>query len=336
METIDFSAVGHLFSTSRKVFITSHSNPDGDAIGSALALYHFMLAAGHEAHVMVPNAFPDFLAWLSGHEQILIYEQARERCDALIREADILFALDYNSPSRIGEVSGPFMKAGGIKILIDHHIDPETEVYDHCFSTTEVSSTSELVYRFMEDTDSLLIDKDMAEAIYVGIMTDTGSFSYNCNYESTFAIVARLIRHGIDTNRISRLVYSNNTESRLRLLGYALSSKLTVLPEYRTAFIALTREELARFSHRTGDTEGLVNYALSIKGIRFAALFTEREDKIRISFRSTGDFSVNDFARRHFLGGGHRNAAGGDSFAPMDQTLEEFIRLLKEYRNTLS
>lgn len=335
MEAIDFSSVNHLFTSKKKILITSHSNPDGDAIGSALALYHFLLAAGHDVYVMVPNNFPDFLAWLAGHDQVLLYENQRKVCDPIMETADIVFSLDYNSPTRINSAAQAFVRSKSVKILIDHHIDPDFAAYDHVFSTTDISSTSELVYQFMASFDKTLINKDIAEAIYVGIMTDTGSFSYNCNFTSTFRVVAELIDQGIDTSRISRLVYANNRESRLRLLGYALSEKLTVLYDFHTAYISLTREELNQHDNRTGDTEGLVNYALSIRGIKFAALFTERENKIRISFRSVGDFSVNEFAKRHFAGGGHKNAAGGDSFADMDQTLSTFHRLLEEYKDDL-
>jgi phosphoesterase RecJ-like protein len=247
----------------------------------------------------------------------------------------VLFSLDYNSPSRINDASGSFVNSPAVKILIDHHINPEKDAYDHCFSTTQISSTCELVYQFMKSINKNLIDKAIAENIFVGIMTDTGSFSYNCNYESTFKIVAELIGKKIDTNRINRLIYSDNTESRLKLLGYSLSEKLIVLPEYQTAYISLTRAELEKYHYKTGDTEGLVNYALSIKGVQFAALFTERENKIRISFRSVGNFSVNEFAGKHYEGGGHRNAAGGDSFVDMDQTLINFNRLLEDYKDLL-
>lgn len=335
MEIFDFTAIKELLATKKKILITTHSNPDGDAIGSSLALFHFMSAMGHDVSVMVPNSLPDFLSWLPGQQHILNYEHEQQGLDELFNAADLLFSLDYNTPSRIGTASGAFIRSEAVKVLIDHHIDPDLASFNHVYSTTEVSSTCELLYSFLRDIDKDLLNKDIAENIYVGIMTDTGSFSYNCNYKSTFLISAELVELGIDTNMINRMIYSNNTESRLRLLGYSLASKLVVLPKYSTAYISLTREELHRFNHKKGDTEGLVNYALSIEGIRFAALFTEREKKIRISFRSFGEFSVNDFARKHFQGGGHRNAAGGDSFVDMDQTISEFTRLLETYSEEL-
>ncbi len=229
-----------------------------------------------------------------------------------------------------------FINAKGVKIMIDHHINPDLTAYDFSFSTTETSSTSELIFDMMAELNPKLINKTISECIYVGIMTDTGSFSYSCNSEKTFRIVAELFKNGIDGVKIHKLIYDTFSESRLRLLGYCLSDKLVVLPKYHTAYIWLTKEELDRFNYKTGDTEGVVNYALGIKGIKFAALFTEREDKIRISFRSTDTFEVNTFARRHYEGGGHKNAAGGDSFIPMKDTLEIFENLLNSYIDKLS
>lgn len=336
LEAIDFSAVKHLFTAKRKVLVTSHSNPDGDALGSALAMYHFLTALNHEVHVMVPNDFPDFLSWLPGISHVLTYEKNRKACDDLFNTSDILFALDYNAPSRINDAAASFIASAATKILIDHHIEPDLSAFDHCFTTTQISSTSELVYQFILNMAPEKLDREAAENIYVGIMTDTGSFSFNCNYGSTFLAAAKLISKGVDANAINRRIYSNNSESRIRLLGYSLSKRLTVIPGFHTAYIALTRDDLDTHDHKTGDTEGLVNYALSITGIRFAALFTERENKIRISFRSAGEFNVNEFARKHFQGGGHRNAAGGDSFAGMDETLERFNRLLADYKEDLS
>lgn len=336
METLDFSKVNDLLSGRKKILVTSHANPDGDAIGSLLALYHFLTAMGHEVSAMVPDAFPDFLDWLPGRDNILFYNSQKDVCDALFASSQVVFSLDYNAPSRIHDAAEAFTASQALKILIDHHIDPHVESFDHCISTTDVSSTCELLYQFLKQLDHRLINHDIAACIFVGILTDTGSFSYNCNFPATFMIVAELIRTGIDTNRINQLIYANNTESRLRLLGYALSEKLVVVPRLHTAYISLSRQEMNSYNYKTGDTEGLVNYALGIRNIRFAVLFTERENKIRISFRSKGDFSVNDFARKHYSGGGHKNAAGGDSFKPMDITINEFNRLLETYSDVLS
>jgi phosphoesterase RecJ-like protein len=335
LNTLNISVVKELLSTKKKILITSHSNPDGDALGSGLAMMHFLNQFDHEVNFLVPNLFPDFLSWMPGNENILIIEKEKKRCYNLIESADILFSLDYNSPSRLGEAGETFKNARGIKILIDHHIDPDLKEYDHVLSTVDTSSTSELVYDLITEIDASKLNLEIAECLYAGIMTDTGSFSFACNYEKTFRIVAELYKLGMDGVKINRLVYNTYSESRLRLLGYALSEKLVVLQEYATAYISLTMEELDKYNYKVGDTEGLVNYALSIKGIKLAALFTEKKKKIRISFRSVGDFSVNKLAGKYYEGGGHKNAAGGDSFVPMEETLKQFERLLSEYKEEL-
>ncbi len=334
--TLDFLVLTDILSQRKNIAIISHSNPDGDSVGSSLGLYHFLNAYGHKAVVIVPNKYPDFLAWIPGEESILIYDKDKKQSNKILKEADIIFCLDHNAPSRIGEMEEAFKKAEGIKIMIDHHINPDLTAYDFSFSTTETSSTSELIFDMMAELNPQLINKTISECIYVGIMTDTGSFSYSCNSEKTFRIVAELFKNGIDGVKIHKLIYDTFSESRLRLLGYCLSDKLVVLPEYHTAYIWLTMEELDRFNYKTGDTEGVVNYALGIKGIKFAALFTEKEDKIRISFRSTDNFEANTFAGNHFEGGGHKNAAGGDSFITIKETLEKFEILLNDYKDDLS
>lgn len=336
MNTLNISEIKELLSHKKEILLTSHSNPDGDALGSGLAMCHFLKQLGHEVNFMVPNSFPDFLSWMPGQEDILIFDKEKTKCLDLIASADILFSLDYNTPSRLGEAGDAFKQAKGTKILIDHHIDPDLKEYDHALSTVDTTSTSELVYDFIVSIDPSKFNNDIAECLYTGIMTDTGSFSYACNYEKTFRVVAELYKLGLDGVKINRLVYNTYSENRLRLLGYALSEKLVVLQEYATAYISLTKEDLDKYNYIPGDTEGLVNYALSIKGIKLAALFTEKIDKIRISFRSVGEFSVNNLARKHYIGGGHKNAAGGDSFMPMKETLTAFERLLSVYKNELT
>ena len=336
MNSFNFSDIQNLLESKKQILLTSHSNPDGDAIGSGLALYHFLKQMKQDVNFLVPNSFPDFLKWMSGQNEITIYEKDNIKGAKLFESADLIFSLDYNAPSRIGMAEERFRKASGIKILIDHHIGPEIEAYDYLYSTVETSSTSELVFDFIERIKPEFLNIPIAECLYAGIMTDTGSFSYACNSEKTFITASKLIKTGMDCVKINRLVYNTNSESRLRLLGHALSQKLEVIPEKSTAFISLTKDELNHFNYQVGDTEGLVNYALSIKGIKLAALFTERKDKIRISFRSVGDFSVNELAIKHFEGGGHKNAAGGDSFISMDDTIDKFKKLLNEYQNELS
>ena len=325
-----------LLSSRKKIVATSHHNPDGDAIGSVLAMYHFLDLMGHQVRAMVPNAFPDFLSWMPGASDILLYDKNREQCEALIMDAEIIFCLDYNAFHRASLLEGALIRAKGVKVMIDHHPEPKKEDFDFLFSRVETSSTGELIYDFIMAMDGAsFLNLDVATGIYVGIMTDTGSFSYSCNHASTYRIVADLLQYGLDAGSIHRLVYDTFSESRLRLLGYCLSEKLVVLPEYATAYIALSQEELLNFNYKVGDTEGVVNYALSIKGIVLAAFMTEREDKIRLSFRSKGDFSVNDLARKHFAGGGHKNAAGGDSYDTLDKTIQAFESLLPQYQEAL-
>jgi len=314
----------------QKIVITSHKNPDGDAIGSSLALYEYFKLIGFQAYCIVPDSYPSFLGWLPGNDSILIFDQETEKSTDIINSADILFSLDYNAFHRTGEkMESIIANSSAKKVLIDHHLEP-ARYFDVVISKTETSSTSELIYEIIDFLgDKNIINRTIAESLYVGIITDTGSFSYSCNYSETYKIVAHLVSLGIDGERIHQLIYSTFTEDRLRLLGYCLSERLHVLPHYQTAYIYLTKEDLKKFNHKSGDTEGVVNYALTIQGIELAALFTERDDLIRISFRSKGNFSVNDFARKHYGGGGHKQAAGGNSIKNMDITIKEFIENLK-------
>lgn len=333
MNTFDISAVREFLGRSAKVVITSHHNPDGDAIGACLALYHYLLPAVGEVHVIVPNDYPGFLKWLPGNEQILVYNKNAPLAGSIINEASIIFCLDYNSLHRTGDMAGALRDGTAKKVLIDHHPEPVWTEFDFHFSEIETSSTSELIYRFiraMSPTQPLVLE--VAENLFAGIMTDTGSFSYSCNYPETFLVTAELIRAGVNPEKSHRMVYDTYSEHRLRLLGYCLSEKLTILPEYHMAYIALSKEELDRFRHRVGDTEGVVNYALSMEGIVVAALLTERRDRIRISFRSKGSFAVNQIARDHFHGGGHSNAAGGDSFDNLEDTIARLIGIMAQYK----
>lgn len=320
---------------SSKILITTHYNPDGDAVGSSLALYHYLLLKGYEVNVIIPNDVPQFLQWMPGLSNAYIYYHKSKQSDELLENADIIFCLDYNSFSRVKLFPKNLENAKGKKILIDHHPEPEKQ-FDYVLSVIPVSSTAELIYDFICALgDNKLINTDIGNNLYVGMMTDTGSFSYASNYPDTLETVADLIKKGIDTEKVHRLVYDTYSENRMRLLGYCLSEKLVVLPEYCTAYISLSKEDLEKFSFQPGDTEGVVNYALSIKNISFAALFTEKKNSIRISFRSKSDFSVNEFARKHYEGGGHHNAAGGDSQLKMDETLRAFEELLPQYKEAL-
>jgi bifunctional oligoribonuclease and PAP phosphatase NrnA len=335
LETTDFRKVQTLFDLPRKILLTTHTNPDGDAIGSSLALYGYFRMKGHEVCVMVPDEFPTFLAWMPGHEDILVFSRNEQKCLQKISEAEVIFSLDYNNLDRLQGAASAVKASKATKVLLDHHKLPANH-FDFLMSIVGRSSTAELVYEFIDALgDRNLINKDIAECIYSGIVTDTGSFSYSCNERRTYEIVAELISRDIDGEHIHRLIYDTYSESRLRLLGFALSQKLVVLPEFHTAYISLTKEDLDRFNYQVGDTEGVVNYALSIEGINLAALFSERDGVIRASFRSKGKFKCDVLARDHFDGGGHANAAGAYSHISMDDTIRKFRDLLPGYQESL-
>ena len=319
----------------RSILITSHHNPDGDAIGSALALYHYLSVIGKKSRVLVPNTIPEYLKWMKDVDRILIYSEQQGKAKKVIENADLIFCLDYNGMARTHDAEEALRNSEAFKILIDHHLQPEDD-FDHYITRVEVSSTAELVYETIAALGhESLINKEIAECLFTGIMTDTGSFSFSCNYPSTYRIVAKLIEAGLDTTQVHQLVYDTYSERRMRLLGYCLSEKLVVLKDFATAYISLSKHELEHFDFQPGDTEGVVNYALSIENIVFAALFTEKDDIVRISLRSKGDFSVNEFARKHFQGGGHKNAAGADSEISLDETITNFVTLLQDYKETL-
>ncbi len=316
----------------QNIIITSHRNPDGDALGSALAFYEYLAQQGFNVNCVLPNYAPSFLTWLKGYDQIVIYDETPEVAKKLINEASVVFSLDYNIYHRTGNMQTALSNTKAKKVLIDHHLEP-WQGFDISISKVDISSTSELLFdviAFLGGKEQ--INKTIAEALYVGIVTDTGSFSYSCNYPGTYNKIAYLMEKEVDAEKIHQLLYATFTEDRLRLLGHCLSERLRVLPEHKTAYIFLSREDLERFNYQTGDNEGIVNFALTIKGIEFAAMFTQRNNKVRISFRSKGNFSVNEFARTHYNGGGHKNAAGADSFKNMDETLKEFVELVKNIK----
>jgi phosphoesterase RecJ-like protein len=318
-----------------KILITTHTNPDGDAIGSSLALFGYLKQKHHEVHVMVPDPDPAFLHWMPYHENLLVFTRDKEQCLKIIEESELIFSVDYNTLDRLEDATEFVQKAKGKKILIDHHKDPD-QGFLLKISDITVSSTAELIYDLINETgDRELIDKDIAACIYAGIITDTGSFSYSCNNEKTYQITAHLVSTGIDGEHIHRMVYDTYSEDRLRLLGYSLSDRLVVLHDSHTAYISLSKADLQHFNHQVGDTEGIVNFGLSIDGINLAALFMEREGLVKISFRSKGDFSVNDLARKHFEGGGHRNAAGAYSYLSLQETISKFLSLLPAYKEQL-
>jgi bifunctional oligoribonuclease and PAP phosphatase NrnA len=325
----------NLLSTNR-IVITSHHNPDGDAIGSVLALYHLLSNMGISSTIVIPNEIPEFLAWLPGTNSAIRYSKQKEKAKKIIFDAEVLFALDYNGPSRLEDMSRAFIDSKAKKILIDHHPDPEN-AFDWTFSETKASSTAELIYEFACLIGSEHhIDKNCAECIFTGIMTDTGSFSYACSNPRTFEIVSKLISLGVEIEKIQQKVYNNFSADRMKLLGHSLLSNMKVFPEYRAAYISLTRDELKKFNYKIGDTEGLVNYPLSIKNIIFSALFIENSNHVKVSLRSVGNFPANKISEQYFNGGGHLNAAGGKSFASMNDTEKVFMEILSLYKDDLN
>jgi len=315
--------------------IVTHVNPDGDAIGSALGLYHVMKNMSLNVEIMVPNNFPSFLKWIPGTSKIHNYEYLKKKGDDILNKADTIFCLDFNAESRLGNMAKSFMSTRAKKVLIDHHPNPEN-FCEACYSDTRASSTAEIIYHLLtRDFGKEYIDKDSATSLYTGILTDTGSFSFNSSNPGTFRTIAEILEYGIDKDKIYSNVYDNYSENRMHLLGYTLYSKMKVLKEYQTAYIYLNEKELEDFNFKIGDTEGFVNYPFSIKDIRFTALFLEKKEHVKISFRSKGDFSCNNFARKHFDGGGHRNAAGGESKISLDDTINKFLNKLPDYKDQL-
>jgi phosphoesterase RecJ-like protein len=321
----------------KRVVVIPHSKPDADALGSSLGLALYLKKKGHFVSVISPTDYPDFLNWMEGNDEVLVFQRERPRkvLDQ-ISAAEVIFCIDFSSLSRIEHLSEMVMKSGSKKVLIDHHLEPENFA-DFIQWDQKAASTAELVYELIfELDDAALIDADIANNLYAGIMTDTGGFRHSNTTHKQFRIAGELVGKGADPSAVSKLIYDTNSLERLRLMGYVLSTKLQVLPEFKTAYMVLSAEELKRFGSQTGDTEGLVNYGLSIKGIRLSVLISDRKDNIKLSFRSLGSFSVNDFARAHFDGGGHRNAAGGQTNTTLEQTLEKFLALLPQYKEALN
>lgn len=325
------------FERAEKIVIVTHISPDGDALGSSLGLYHFLLGMGKTVHVIVPNAFPDFLQWMPGAKDIIRYDKYAEFADKLISEADVICCLDFNALSRIDAVAKPVSESNGRKIMIDHHLNPEP----FCritISHPNISSTSELVFRLIcrlgcfDD-----ITYEGAQCIYTGMMTDTGGFTYNSNNREIYFIISELLSKGIDKDDIYRKVFNTYSEGRLRLMGYVLYEKMEVFHQFRSALIWLTKEEQKKFQYVKGDTEGFVNIPLQMKGICFSVFLREDTEKnmIKVSLRSVGNFPCNKVAEEFFNGGGHLNASGGEFYGTMDEAIELFKQALVKYENLL-
>lgn len=333
MNIQDIQAIQLLLSTPKKIAIIPHRGPDGDAMGSTLATYHFLLKNNHFPTVISPNDFPDFLAWMPGSEKVKVYEKDKENCTKILEEAELIFTLDFNALHRVGEMELILEKLSVPFIMIDHHQKPD-DYATYTYSDVAFGSTCEMIYNFISFLDKKQdLDKTIATCIYTGILTDSGSFRFPKTTGTTHRIVAELIDLGVENTLIPALLFDNSSYNRLQLLGRALQN-MKVMMDHKTSFTTLTQEELNSFDYIKGDTEGIVNYGLSIKGIVFTAIFIENKEEgiIKISFRSQGSFDVNQFARDHFQGGGHSNAAGGKSDVSMKETISKFENLVQNLK----
>jgi len=312
------------------ILLVSHINPDGDAIGSQLALYHYLKSTGKDAEMIVPNYLQEFLKWMDGADLINVFINQRKKCKRLIEKADLIIMLDFNQPDRLGEMESLVKESVALKVIIDHHLNPkgfaDLEISDPTFC-----STAELVHTIISGINGTpFYNKAYSEALYVGIVTDTGNFEHGSYSGNTFRIMADLLEQGIDKEEILDLVYSNFSENRLRLQGFALNERMIVLKEFQTAYMWLTKADLAEYKYVKGDTEGFVNLPLSIRGIVFSAFFVEKEGFVKLSFRSKGNFPSNEFASEFFAGGGHMNASGGEYKDTLENSIAYFLKVLKE------
>jgi len=337
MTKSDISEIKQLLAVPKHIVIVPHKNPDGDAIGSSLGLWHYLKAIGQEVKVIVPNDYPKFLKWMPGTNEVLNFERDNAAADEYLNNADICFTLDFNHLGRVGQMT-PILE--GLKatfIMIDHHQAPDSYA-QITYSDAKMSSTSEMVFNFISYMgDVEMISSEIADCLYAGIVTDTGSFKYSSTTSKTHRVVAELIDRGANNFKVQNVIFDTNTPDRLKLLGCALNN-MVILKDYNTAYTTLSQEELNAHNYKKGDTEGFVNYSLTLQNIRFAVIFIENKEEgiIKISFRSEGSFSVNEFARSHFDGGGHTNAAGGRSESNMEDTIKYFVALLENYKDQLS
>lgn len=333
----DLQQIRELFASPKKITITTHHKPDADALGSSLALALYLRKKGHEAHVVTPSDYPSFLNWMPGESGVMAYDHEKPwgHLKALFMESDVLFCLDFNSLSRINDLGKWVEESPAVKFMIDHHLQPD-DFARYKIWNTAAAATAELIFAFITILgDHRLIDLSIAECLYAGLVTDTGSFRHPSTNRTVHLIVADLLRTGVDPGRIHKLVYDNNNLNRLRFLGFVLKDKLEVLPDFHTAYIAITKEEILEYKVDTGDTEGIVNYALSIRGMVLGIVVIDRKDQVKMSFRSLGEFNVNTFARKYFEGGGHKNAAGGKSMLSLEATVDRLLHSLEENKEEL-
>lgn len=324
-----------LLETPKRVVITMHQKPDADAMGSSLALYHYLKQKGHDVTVISPTNFPDFLNWMPGSQEVLDFESSQDKAMKALEGVELLFCLDFNALYRTKNME-PYLAALNCqKILIDHHLEPQP-VFEYGVSDTTAASTALLVYETIHKMgEERYINDAMAQCIYAGTMTDTGSFRFASTSSRVHRMVADLLDHGLNHEVIHQAIYDNFLENRLRFLGHSLLNRMEVYYEYNTAMIAIPYTDLKRFDLQTGDTEGVVNFLLSIQGIKMAALIIDRHQEVKLSFRSKGDFDVNTFARKYFDGGGHFHAAGGHSADSLERTVQRFVDAIAENEEAL-
>jgi phosphoesterase RecJ-like protein len=333
----DITAIFPLLNSPKKVVITTHQKPDGDAMGSTLGLYHLLTALNHTVQVISPTNWASFLNWMPGAEHVLDYEKNVGKCDECIETADWIFCLDFNTLSRTKSMEPSLMASKAERILIDHHREPQTEVFAYGVSDIKKSSTAEMVYDFIIGAGyGDLIDTNIAECIYTGVMTDSGSFRFPSTSSDVHRLVAFLKDKGLQHGKVHDAIYDNFSENRLRFIGNVLLNRMSIFYEYNTALIAIPQADLVKYDIKTGDTEGLVNYPLSIEGIRMAAIIIDRGEERKCSFRSKGNVDVNTFARTYFNGGGHFNAAGGQTLESLEMAVEKFTNAMKENKENLA
>jgi len=318
-----------LLSTPKKIVITTHHKPDGDAIGSSLGLYHFLRQYGHFPTVVSPSEIPDFLQWMPGIETVLNFEAETKVSVRIIEDADLIFCLDFSRMDRVKLLEPHLRNSAKTRILIDHHLNPETEAFEYGICNPEKSSTCEMVYDYIKSFGREDVwTTDVMQCLYTGLVTDTGSFRFPATTASVHEMAADFKRRNFDHTIIYENVFENDKESRLRLLGFALNERMDIFPEHHLGIITLSKADLEKFKAITGDTEGIVNYPLTIESVKVSVLLIERKDEIKLSFRSKGSIDVSAFARKHFNGGGHFNAAGGSSKDNMENTVAALKSLI--------
>ncbi len=314
----------------RKVVIVCHQNPDGDAMGSSLGLFHYLNKKNHEVTVISPTEVPEYLRWMPDADKVLDFEnyEQNDKAKRSIEKADIIFCLDFSVLNRTKNVESFIKKAKALKVVVDHHEEPE-QFADFMYWNVKAASTCELIFAMIENLgDRKLVDKTIATCLHTGLITDTGSFRFDSVSQEVHRVAGELVSEGVEVNKIHRSLFDNNDLSRLRLMGYVFNQKLVLLPEFGVAYMTISADELKEYQSKSGDTEGIVNFGLGIKGVKVAAIFVERNDLIKISFRSVDTVSVSEFSRKYFDGGGHHNAAGGRSKMSLEQTVEKFVSLI--------